>query len=71
MATLTNRRIVQEIIDNHGVYQGDPQIVHIVEYENQFNGDKAWGVVYEHEDYWRYHNSPACINPTTIWEHQQ
>jgi hypothetical protein len=39
-----------------------------VEYENQWNGEPAYGLIYEGEDPHRYHNAPACHNPTTIWE---
>jgi len=68
MATVNSREIVDEIIANNGEYEGDPIVVRIVQYNNQFNGDLAYGLIYEGEDLNRYHDSPACHNPTTIFE---
>jgi hypothetical protein len=67
MATITQKHIVQEIIDHNGKYHGDPQVIKIVQYNNQFDGELAWGLIYEGEDPDRYHNAPACHNPKTIW----
>ena len=69
MATISSRKIVDEIIEADGKYEGDPQVVLIVEYHNMFNGRLAWGLVYEGEDPMRYHKSEACIDARTIWEH--
>jgi hypothetical protein len=74
MATITQRDIVDEIIANDGKYGSDedgwdPPVVKIVEYNNMFNGGLAWGLIYAHEDPNRYHESGACVNPRTIWEH--
>lgn len=68
MATITQRDIVDKIIENNGHYSDDERVVRIVEYNNMFNGGVAYGLIYESEDLYRYHNSPACINPRTIWE---
>jgi len=70
MASVSQREIVDIIIENDGVYPGDEStpVVKIVEYNNQFDGGLTWGLIYEHEDLNRYHTSPACINPKTIWE---
>ena len=70
MATVSNREIVNQIIEGNGVYMDDDLVVKIVEYHNMFNGDLAWGIIYHHEDLNRYHESAACIRPRTIWEHQ-
>jgi hypothetical protein len=69
MATITQKHIVDEIIASDGRYMDDDLVVKIVEYENMFNGGLAWGIIYHHEDLMRYHNSPACHNPRTIWAH--
>lgn len=69
MATITSRHIIDEIIADDGKYMDDPLVVKIVEYSNMFNGGLAWGIIYAHEDLNRYHESGACINPHTIWEH--
>ena len=62
--------IVQAVIEGNGYYPGDehmPPVVKIVQYENQWNGALAYGLIYAHEDPMRYHNSEACHNPQTIW----
>jgi len=68
MATITQKHIVDGIIENNGRYMDDPIVVKIVEYENMFDGALAWGLIYEWDDPNRYHNAPACHNPRTIWE---
>jgi hypothetical protein len=70
MATVNSRKIVDAIIEGDGVYPGDEAIapvIRIVQYNNQFNGNIAYGLIYEGEDPLRYHKALACINPTTIW----
>lgn len=69
MATLTNRQSVQEIIDKNGYGEEpwEPRVIMIVEYNNDFNGALAWGVIFAGEDPLRYHNSPHCRNVRTIW----
>lgn len=74
MATITQKTVVEEIIAGNGLYGSeedgyDPLVVKIVAYNNMFNGGEAWGIIYEGEDLMRYHNSPACHNPKTIWVH--
>lgn len=74
MATVSSKEIVDDIIAGDGLYGSeeegyDPLVVKIVEYRNQFNGDPAWGLIYEGEDLMRYHNAPACHSPQTIWVH--
>jgi hypothetical protein len=69
MATVSSKDIVDEIIANNGKYGSDPEVVAIVQYNNQFNGGLAWGLIYEGEDAERYHTSPYCHNPKTIWIH--
>jgi hypothetical protein len=70
MATITQRHIIDEIIRGNGHYMDDPVVVKIVEYRNMFNREIAWGIIYQGEDLNRYHESPACIRPRTIWEHE-
>jgi len=70
VATVNSYQIVETIMENNGVYPGDehmPPVVKIVQYENQWNGAPAYGLIYAHEDPMRYHESDACINPKTIW----
>lgn len=72
MATVSGtvgKEIVEHLIANGGRYDDDPVVVRIVEYNNQFDGGLAWGLIYRGEDIERYHNSPACLNPRTIFDH--
>jgi hypothetical protein len=71
MPTIVNRQIIAEIIANDGYYPGDPQVTRIVQYNNQFNGELAWGVTYEHDDPNKYLNAPACHNPRIIFDVQR
>ena len=69
MATINSREIVDEIIAHNGQYPGDPQlVVKIVQYNNQWNGNLAYGLIYEGMDLNAYHDSLACHNPVTLWE---
>ena len=68
MATINSREIVDAIIAGDGHYLGDPRVIKIVQYENQWNGGLAYGIIYEGEDPMRYHNSASCHNPQTLWE---
>ena len=67
MATVS-KEIADEIIRGEGHYEDDPLVIKIVRYENQWNREYAYGIIYEGEDPDRYHNAEACINPQTIWE---
>ena len=71
MATINSRRIVDDIIRGDGYYEGDPRVVKIVQYNNQFDGGLAYGLVYAADGkaaYNRYETAPACHNPVVIWE---
>jgi hypothetical protein len=71
MATINSPFIVDEIIDGKGMYPGDHiRVVKIVEYNNDFNGETAYGLIYEHEDLDRYRESQFIHNPRTIWEYK-
>jgi hypothetical protein len=70
MATVNSRAIVDEVIAGNGVYPGDehiPPVVRIVQYENQFDGGIAYGLIYRGEDPMRYFGG-ACHNPVVIWD---
>lgn len=68
MATVNDKRIVDEIIQNNGHYHGDPVVVKIVQYNNQFDGGIAYGLLYEFDDPMRYENAAACHNVQVLWE---
>lgn len=73
MATVNSLQVVQAIIDGDGWYPGDKEeggmrVVKIVQYNNQFNGGLAYGLIFRGMDRMSYHNAPACHNPVTLWE---
>jgi len=69
MATVNSLQIVNDIIAGDGWYPGDPiRVVKIVRYENQWNGNFAYGLVYDGEPRDKYHAADACHNPETLWE---
>jgi hypothetical protein len=69
MATVDSREIVDAIIKGNGIYQGDPRVVRIVEYNNMFDGRIAYGLIYAGEDLNRYF-VPQCRNAHSIWDYE-
>jgi hypothetical protein len=70
MATVNDREIVDLIIRGNGFYpEDDIRVVRIVQYNNQFNGKVAYGLIYEGEDINRYF-VPQCHNAHSIWDYQ-
>ena len=69
MATVNSKAIVDEIIAGNGIYPGDEHmpVVRIVQYNNQFDGGIAYGLIYKGEDLNRYFGG-ACHNSKVIWE---
>lgn len=65
MATVS-KEIADDIIA--GKYDDDTPAIRIVKYQNQFNGEDSYGVIYQGEDPLRYHRSPACRNPSVYWD---
>lgn len=74
MATINDKKMIDDIIANNGYYEGDhnePCAVKIVEYTNAW-GKVTWGVVWdnEHPSRWnRYLKASEYVqNPKVIWE---
>jgi hypothetical protein len=61
MSSLTDKRIVDEITWNEGVYgagtsEADEPVTHIIEYGNMFNGGVTYSLAYseaEHKHQWK------------------
>ena len=69
MATVNSREVVDQIIKGDGYYPGNrTRVIKIVQYNNQYNGGLAYGLIYQGEDPTRYDNAPACHNPQTLWQ---
>lgn len=74
MATINSRRVVDALIECDGFdseFPEDPRVLKIVQYNNQFDGALAYGLVYDIDppgSYNRYEEGGACHNPTVLWE---
>lgn len=68
MATINSREIVDQIIAHSGHFIDDDRVVKIVQYENNFNGNLVYGLIYEGEDLDRYCVSQFIHNPVVLWE---
>ena len=71
MATIDNKKMIDEMIAANGYYMDDPRVAKIVEYTNAY-GKQTWGVTWssEHPDSQNKYlkNSPFIHNPKLIWE---
>lgn len=65
MTTFTYRDIIQEMLDNDGVYPGDPQAWGIFEYRNIY-GKIVWAVFSRESDF-NLHASPHITDWTPLW----
>jgi len=74
MATIDNKKIIDEIIAGDGHYQGDERVYMIVEYENAW-GNTTWGVTWEYEMNFmklRYMEESEYVrNPRVLWSQTQ
>lgn len=69
MATIDNKKIIDELIANDGYYEDDKRIYKIVEYTNMY-GVRTWGVTWiSNKDREKYLIESEFIrNPKVIWE---
>lgn len=70
MATV-NKDLADKLADNDGYYEDDPRVVKIIEYENGFDGRKAYGVVYPSDHPDRYAESDFVVNPRLYWSRER
>ena len=72
MTTVNDRKVVDDLIAADGYDEpGDPHsqiCVRIVQYNNQFNGGIAYGLIWQGMPLDSYHSSPHCHNVQTIWD---
>ena len=64
MTTLSYRSLVDGIIAANG---GEGGVTHIIEYQNQFNGQPAWKLCKGEAQYTHFMGADAFINPKLIW----
>ena len=65
MATMTSYEIIKEMVDNDGVYPGDPQVMAIWEYSN--DGETVWCVIIVPQDERAMHDSPYVRDQRLLW----
>lgn len=65
MATITDYGIIKHLVDNDGIYPGDPQVRAVYEYKN--NGDIVWSVILVPEDEVALFSSPYVKQPELLW----
>lgn len=56
MASISDKKIVDEITSNKGVYgagtaEADPAVTHIIEYGNMFNGEATYSLAWSEEEH--------------------
>jgi hypothetical protein len=56
MASISDKKIVDEITSNEGVYgagtaEADPAVTHIIEYGNMFNGGVTYSLAWSKEEH--------------------
>jgi hypothetical protein len=68
MATISNKGLVDDIIKGNGVYQGDPLVYSIVEYQSAFGGT-CYGLNYTPEN--QYLASEYVREPKIIFERKE
>ena len=70
MATITHRDIIQTMVDNDGVYPGDPQPIAIFEYRGA-GGQVCWSVIYMEAELLSLMTSYYVCNPEEIWSRKR
>jgi hypothetical protein len=66
MATVS-KEMAHKLAAGNGYYLDDPRVLRIVEYENCFNGAKAYGLEYEGQ-IGKYSESQHVLNPKVYWQ---
>lgn len=50
MSTIDSKDIILKLLNNNGVYPGDPQVYSVFEYQNAFNAAGCWKLCYTEVD---------------------
>jgi hypothetical protein len=67
MSTITQKSIIQTLLDNDGIYPGDPQADSIFEYTQAGTGAVLWAVFYAPEQV-DIHTSPFVNEYIRLWD---
>jgi len=66
MATIEDKNIIKDIMDNNGIYPGDPQVDSIYEYTHYLSGKKLYAIFYNPE-YFDLDISPYVSEYKCLW----
>lgn len=66
MATINDKKLVDEIVSGNGYYSDDDRVMRIVEYTNAW-GRICYGIEYQGR-VGTYRESEYVINPRIYWE---
>ena len=66
---MTSYPIIKEMMDNNGVYPGDPQVLAIYEYTNM--GNICWCVILVPIDKICMYDSPFVRDPKLLWSKEE
>lgn len=69
MATINDKKLIDELIANNGYYEDDARVAQIVEYTNYY-GVVTWGVTWQNQVGIRKYELPTVYvrNPKVIWK---
>ena len=67
MSTIDNADTIRTILENDGVYPGDPQCFAIYSYTNDWN-KVAYYLVYSEHRVARFISSPYIHSPVLLWQ---
>lgn len=68
MATITNRKMICDLIESNGYHSDDPQVQTIWTYRNAHNQEIMWAVYYHQGD---VPDGPFVLNPVLLWGSNQ
>ena len=69
MSSIDDKAMVDKIIANNGEFDDDkdPNVTHIIEYQNQFDGRTAWKLCYTEKMYKYAMETGEFVLPKLIW----
>jgi len=70
VSTITSRETIKTIVNNEGIYPGDPQVDFVFEYTNTHNREVMWKIIYGEsvfEKIIEFLSSPYCRQIDLLW----
>lgn len=66
MSTIDSKKIILEILQNNGVYPGDPQLFAVISYTNDW-GKSTFAICPHQASFAKTMFSPFVHNPVVLW----